>query len=124
MADATVAALAAGGVETGDIPPNATYPLILVFRIDAPRDDTIDGPLGRVTARMQLEIRGNTKPDVFNLAQAVRRRLNGLSGTFTYGADTLQILYAKIDTDQGPFPGQDRGIYRIIQDYMITYQED
>ena len=80
LADATVAALIGTRMYALILPQNPTMPALTYTIFGAGGILSHDGPSGLENPTVQIDAWGTTYSDAFELAEAVRVRLNGYSG--------------------------------------------
>lgn len=94
---------------------------IVLHRISGPRDYTMDGASGLVQSRVQANCFGGTYRAADETAKALRRFLNGFSGTF----EGVQFQRIDIDnersTDDTESPG--RHLFMKQIDLLIWHDE-
>lgn len=122
-ADAAVAALAGDRVYAGWLKSKAAFPAVTYIRVSADREASLDGPLGRVDVRIQVDCWAKTYGQAKVLAEAVRRRLHGFRGVMVDGADSVSVGRSVLISETDLSEAQ-RSIYRVSQDYQISQMED
>jgi len=121
--DAAVEVLVGRSVYPAIIPQGESLPAITYQQISGVREYTADGAFGMTSARFQINCWAESYSEVRNLADAVRIRLDGLSGT----AQNIKIYSILIDdeTDMSEtIPGVEvleRWGKRL--DFIIWYEE-
>jgi hypothetical protein len=123
IGDDDVTALVGDRVTPGGDPARGNN-AVTFHQISGIRDHTMDGPDSYVTPTMQVNSFGKTDLEANNIADAVRKALNGFSGT----VDGVSISYIALD-DQGDlddFEPGDRQVSRhgVRQDYLMSYTEN
>lgn len=118
LAGAGVAALVGARMHPRMLPQTPTLPAIVYQRIDTRRLHHLDGPDGLPRARMQVTCWATTPAGAYDLAAAVRSRLDGYRGTWgslSIGA-CLCVGERDIDDPEAKRSG-------VAQDYMIQFGE-
>lgn len=124
MADAAVAALVDDRVYPLVIPIEAARPAIAFQRISTPeREDAFDGPVGSVTARIQLTFESTTYTDAKRLARACRRRLNGFHGEMRNGSTLIRVFSTRVRNDADGY--SETTLVPVVRfDVFLQYYED
>ena len=121
-ADPTIAAAVSGRVFPNIVPQGSAFPAISYNQVSGVRlYDVNDGPTGRAMPRITINSWAVRYLDVRNLADAVRRRINGfrgMMGSTSIGRITLDNEFDNFEQEAG----QD-GIHRVVQDYIISFVE-
>ncbi len=118
LAGAAVAALVGARMHARMLPQTPTLPAIVYFRVDTRRLHDMDGPDGLPRPRMQVTSWATTPAAAYELAAAVRERLDGYSGT--WGTLTIGSCLCVGERD---LDDPDAGRSAVTQDYMIQFQE-
>ncbi len=119
LADVTVTALAGVRMYPAKLPQNPTLPALVYQRIDTRRQHDLDGPDGLPRPRLQVTAWAANVSAAWELANAVRVRLDGYRGAWgdvTVGS-CLCVGEREIDDPE-------TGRMGVAQDYMIQYRED
>jgi len=121
--DATIESLIASRVYPNVVPQGAAMPAITYQQISGPRDHVMDGPSGLVGARFQLNCWSGDYAQARQLAEAVRKELNGYSGT----VNTRQISAILLE-DEGDMPQVRPGTDELMRygkrmDFIIWFKE-
>ena len=104
-ADATVSGIVGGRIHPMTDPRNTPFPKITYQRIDTVRGLSNDGPTNCPTARVQIDCWAADLLAARTLANAVRRALNGFSGTADgYQFDLIHLTDER-DREAAPLPG-------------------
>ena len=125
LSDATVAALVNSRMYPVKLPQNVTYPALSYNQVSGVRIYDLCGPTGRAKPRISINSWGESYADARALADAVRRAIQGFRGTLgdSPGAQIDDVkLDNEIDLDE-PEAGT-VGVYRVMQDYIISHVED
>ena len=101
-----------------DIPQGSTYPLILLAKISGVRDHHLRGPSGHAHPRYQVDSWAATDTAAQALAKAVRKALDGYSGTVV-GFKIRSCLH---DNERDGYEPELK-IHKVMQDYMIWFEE-
>lgn len=118
LAGAAVAALAGTRMHARMLPQTPTLPAVVYQRIDTRREHDMAGPDGLPRPRMQVTSWATTPAAAYDLAAAVRQRLDGYAGT--WGTLTIGSCLCVGERD---LDDPDAGRSGVAQDYMIQYQE-
>jgi len=98
---------------------NPTLPCLIYGTISAVREDELEGPMTWVRERIQIDCFADSYTDCKTLAEAVRKALNGYSGTVS----GKEIFYASLDNQQDFY--DDKAVFRRISlDFIITHKEE
>ncbi len=119
LADATVTTLAGIRMYPRKLPQNPTLPALVYQRIDTRRQHDLDGPDGLPRPRVQVAAWASSVAAAWELANAVRVRLDGYRGAWgdvTVGS-CLCVGEREIDDPE-------TGRMGVVQDYLIQYRED
>ena len=100
------------------IPQSPTYPLILYTKITGMRDHHLQGPNGRAHPRFQIEAWSKTYTEAKTLADAIRKALDGYSGT----ASGTVIRSCLIESEQDIYESEIE-VYRVTSDWFIWHEE-
>lgn len=118
-ADAAVFSIVGERIHGNKIPQGSTYPLIRYMWVGGLRDITHDGASGYVEPRIQVECLADDYTQAKDLANAVRKSLNGKSFT-SAGVDVQAVrLVSELD-DNLP----DRVKERVILDFEMDHIEE
>ena len=118
LAGAAVAALVGARMHARMLPQTPTLPAIVYQRIDTRRLHEMTGPDALPRPRMQVTSWATTPAGAYELAAAVRQRLDGYRGT--WGTLTIGscLCVGERDVDD-----PDAGRSGVAQDYMIQFVE-
>ena len=94
----------------------STFPAVVYSRVSTAPAHTHDQPGGFAKARFQLDSYGSTFAQARSTANQVRQALSG--GHNVAGQRLAALLVNELDGFE-----PETNIYRIMQDYMIGYQE-
>ncbi|MFW6079533.1 MAG: DUF3168 domain-containing protein [Gemmatimonadota bacterium] len=120
-ADGAVAARVGGRVYPVLLPPDVTYEAISYRRISAPREHAQTGPSGLVRARIQVDSWATTYGGAKDLAEDVRRALDGFRGTMGTTV-TTRVDSTMLEGDRDLYD-EDAEVHRVQHDYLIWYGE-
>lgn len=114
LADAAVAAIAGDRVYSMLAPQGERRPCIVFVRVSEIEDATLKGAQGIAQSRVQIDCWAETPDQANALAEAVRARMQGLSGTFA-GAVFCGAWADRINE------GQDRETlaWRVSRDFRL-----
>jgi len=109
----------------GQLPQNASLPLVTYQRISTDRIRHQEGRSGIAQARFQIDSIANTHLAAVTLADAVFDALDEFKGGI--GDDTVTVVHCicvgeHTDWD-APADSTATGLSRIIQDYYLQYHE-
>lgn len=126
--DAGVGAIAGDRIYPQVAPRDAAEPYIVyqrVSRVDLGRD--LDGANELVQARVQVDSYADGYNTARNLADAIRRRLDGYKGTVDLTgspSETLRIGGISLIEDRDDFDDSVKPkLHRVIQDYLCIFEE-
>jgi hypothetical protein len=123
MADVAVQTIVNGRVSPGGDPQRGQASIVY-HRISSARGHTMDGPDTLATPTMAVDSYDSSDFKAEELSDAVRKALDGFSGT----ADGVAISYIALDDerDLDDFEPENERISRhgVRQDYLITYTEN
>ena len=100
------------------IPQSPTYPLILYTKITGMRDHHLRGPSGHAHPRLQIESWSKSYSEAKTLAAAIRKALDGYSGT----ASGTVIRSCLIESERDIFESEIE-VYRVTSDWFIWHEE-
>lgn len=120
----SVSAIVVDRVYPQKLPQAPTLPAITYNLVSAVRVRDLEGPAGKSRHRISINCWGNTYASVRGLADAVRRELDGYGSGYMrdtfIGSITLDNEIDLFEEDAGR---QNVGIYRVVQDYIISHLE-
>lgn len=107
------------------LPQNVTYPALSYNQVSGVRIYDLCGPTGRVKPRISINSWATTYAEVRSLADAVRQAIEGFTGTMGDSPGT-PISDVKLDNEVDLFEDEAGtiGIYRVMQDYILSHSED
>lgn len=100
------------------LPQNPTFPALTHQRVSGVRELTHDGPDGVVWCRLQIDTWASSFVSATQLADAVRRVLDGFRGL----AGEVTVQRAELLADRHLHEA-DLNLYRVSQDFGIWYEE-
>lgn len=106
------------------LPQAPTLPAISYNLVSAVRVRDLEGPAGKSRHRISINCWANTYAAARSLADAVRREIDGYGSG--YMGDTFVgsiSLENEIDLFEEDAGRQNVGIYRVVQDYIISHLE-
>jgi len=118
LAGAEVASLAGIRMYPAKLPQVPTLPAIVYQRIDTRREHDHDGPDGLPRPRLQVTCWATSVGAAWDLAGAVRRRLDGYKGA--WGSVQVQSCLCVGERD---LDDPETGRAGVAQDYMIQFVE-
>lgn len=95
-----------------EAPARSDYPFIVVNRLSAPSDQTIEGDIAFTVARYSFDVGSTIRRDARLIADALQALLQGHHGTL--------IKAIEHDTDFDLYDSDTR-THHIIADYMISF---
>jgi hypothetical protein len=103
-------------------PQNGTLPAITYGLISSTRTYDLVSDLNKVRARVQIDCWGSTKRSAYQVAAAVRNRLSGFYGSMS----GTQVHFIMLDTERDLYEEEAGvvGLFRVVQDYIISHLED
>jgi len=121
-ADATITAAVSGRVFPNVVPQGTAFPAISYNQVSGVRlSDVTDGPTGRAMPRITINSWATKYLAARSLADAVRLRLNGVTGTIgsmTGVRVTLDNEFDSFEEEAGT-----GGVHRVLQDYIVSFIE-
>lgn len=118
LADDTVRGIVDNRVYPLFLPQGVNYPAISYSQASGPRDSDLCGPTGRARRRLTVNSWAKTHVQVWSLADALRRVINGyrgdMSGTFV-GNVTMENEFDLYE--------EETKVFRVFQDYIISMHE-
>lgn len=118
LADATVTALAGTRMYPRKLPQGPTLPALVYQRIDTRREHDMAGPDGLPRPRLQVTAWAANVAAAWDLANAVRERLDGYRGAWGDVTVGSCLCVGERDLDD-----PDAGRVGVIQDYLIQFAE-
>lgn len=123
VANSAVAALVGSRIYPIIAPATAVLPFITWRRSGIQREQTLSGPMGTPTVTVELNMYGTTYEEARDMADKVRRVLDGYGGT----ADNTTVNHAALTNESDGFEtlaGADLPIvYQVTQTYDVLWQE-
>lgn len=114
LADGTVAGLAGTRIYPSVLPQAPTFPAITYSTISAVRQNTMDGPDGLPSKRIQIDSWASTFSQALALADAIRERLDGHLGVM--GATEVKGIFAAAERQ---LYESEPKLHRVSSDYII-----
>ncbi len=123
MGDAPVQAIVDGRVGPGGDPMRGEQSVVYHLVSSIP-GHTMDGPDTLITPTLQVISYGASDFDAETLSDAVRKALNGFSGTV--GDVVISYIGLNDEGDKDDFEPGNKQISRhgVRQDYLVTYTEN
>ena len=118
LAGVAVAALVGARMHARMLPQTPTLPALVYQRIDTRRLHDMTGPDGLPRPRMQVTCWAATPAGAYDLATAVRARLDGYKGAWGTVKIGSCLLVGERDLDD-----PETGHSAVALDYMIQFQE-
>lgn len=120
------AAIVSTRVYPQSAPQSAALPRIVYTRISGAHAHHMTAASGWAEARIQLDVYAANYTSVKAAAESLRVLLDTYRGTVTIGADSVDID-VRLDNDRdgfdSPGDGSDAGGHRVIQDYIVWFNE-
>lgn len=116
--DSTITDIVGTNIYGGQVAQHATAPFVRFFRVGAYRVHSTLGPNGLANPRMQIDCYASTYQGVKELADAVRKSVNGFRGAMgsvNIGGSRLVSEFDSFDNDEQ--------IYRISMDFSFWFTE-
>lgn len=125
LADTTVASIVGTRMFPRVLPQGVRDPAIVYNRVSMLGDHHMQGASGLVEVRMQIDAWAETADDAYELAVAVKQRIDGYRGEMQSVASPPEVVFvqgvffanARDDYDSN------RQLYRESWDYMLHYGE-
>lgn len=122
LADASIAAVVGTRIYPIKIPQGVAAASLVYTKVSARPDHHMSGASGLARPRLQLDAWAPTADAALWLADLVRERLDGYSGTMGSGGAAVTV--------QGVFFADERedfddaaNLFRMSRDYFINYEE-
>jgi hypothetical protein len=127
LADATISAAVGGTRIYPTVMPQGVKATSAVYNVISEiSDHHTQGPSGLVMVRMQVDAYALTTDAADALARAVKERIDGFAGVWTYGAssppDAVEVQGIFADTARTGYQS-DAQLYRSSRDYLIHFAE-
>lgn len=112
-------------IYAGIVPEDVRPPFMSFQRISGFKVRDINGPSGLARTIFQIDIYSNDNAECRQLADDVRKILDGFSGTVTIGADSIIIGGVSMQAERDFIEDNvDPKLYRASVDYLFKYEED
>lgn len=117
-----ISALVSTRIYPVTLPQKPTYPNLLFSQVSGVPTYGLEGDLGKVRTRMQIDCRATTHKVAHQLADEVRHALSGFQGSMS----GTQVHCITLDNQFDNFDDEASvtGVYRVTQDYIISHLED
>lgn len=105
-----------------DLPQSPTLPALTFSEVSSTRTYALEGDLHKARSRFQIDSWATTQKAAYQLADAVRHTLSGFQGSMNgtqVHCITLDNQFRLFENEAGTV-----GIYRVLQDYIISYLEN
>jgi hypothetical protein len=127
LADGTISTAVGGTRIHPTVLPQGVKASSLVFNVISEiTDHTTQGASGLVMVRVQIDAYAQTTDAADALARAVKERIDGFSGEWTYGSssppDTVEIQGVFSDTARTDYQSETE-LFRVSRDYRIHFSE-
>lgn len=125
LADATVASIVGTRIYPRVLPQGVRDPAVVYNRVSMLGDHHMQGASGLVEVRMQLDAWAETGDEAYELASAVKGRLDGYRGEMLSVASPPEVVRVQGVFFANARDGYDdaRALYRESWDYMLHYGE-
>lgn len=104
-------------------PKTAALPFVAYRRSGIERTQTIGGPVGTPRVRVEFGVYATTYEAARDVADAMRKVLDGYKGT----VDNTEVKYVALDDESDDFvqlAGADLpAVYQVTQTYTVLWQE-
>lgn len=117
---AGLSSLVSSRIYRGVAVKNPTTPFVVFQRIDAPRMQSLGGPVGMSQPRIQLDCYDTTLTGAHDVATQVRFSLDGYSATVATVVVWGSTLQSETDMIE---EGIEPGLKRVSMDFIITHTE-
>lgn len=122
--DATVSGMVAARVFPVFAPTGTALPLIVTQINGVDRDQSLTGPIGRPTMTVAVTLYATTYNEVRKLARAVRRALDGFTGTVAGATVQRTTMTSESDGFEPPGDGETMpSAYTVSQAYELRIVE-
>ena len=118
-ADPTLSTLIASRLYLLNLPETPAMPAVTMRLVSTKEDYTLDGPLGLVQVRLQIDSYAAMYSDAKAVSTALRSLLNGYSGTLPNGCEVFDISR---DGEQSGFDEYVELPY-IQTDWLVLFSE-
>jgi hypothetical protein len=107
-------------------PLSVALPYVVTARVSAQRVRSTIAPSGLTMARMQIDTYAAGYLGAREVADAIRKRLDGWRGLVTGSGWSCRVEGSSLQSDQDLHEPDIRpvAIFRVSQDFLISYQED
>lgn len=120
-----LAGVASGNIYAGIAPENQRSPFVTFQRVSGDKVRAINGPSGLAQTTFQIDIYSKDYPECRQLADQVRKILDGFRGTVTIGSDSVRIGGCSMTGERDFTEDEtDPKLYRASVDYLFTFDED
>lgn len=118
LADSNISALVGTRIYGGKLPQDVTYPAISYARISGERVHKLTGAGDRAVPRIQYDCWAESYTGAKALADLLRQRLNGASGTI----GSTVVGMSRLDGER-EFYDDGGVVHRVSLDFFVSYQE-
>ena len=117
--------VANGDTFAGIAPENQRSPFITFQRVSGDKVRAINGPSGLAQSTFQIDTYSKDYAECRQIADQVRKILDGFRGTVTIGSDSVRIGGVSM-TGERDFTEDNTKpkLYRASVDYLFTFDED
>lgn len=117
LADAAVTAFVGARMHPIILPQHSLYPALSYSQVSGVRLYSLCGPDGHVQIRITINSWAETYTEVHGLADAVR-------GALTVPVDGATNIRLDNELDFFEPDASEKGVYRVAQDFLISFMED
>ena len=126
LSDGVIAGIVGNAVYPIKLPQAQTQPSIVYTRISETEGYHMQGPNGLLSSRFQIDAWAKSIDVASTLANAIKERIGGFSGTISFGTDS-PADFVKVQgiflTDAREDYDNDMQMYRMSRDYFIWYED-
>lgn len=113
-----LSAVASGRIYGHNLPRGATLPAVTYMKVSGPRDQTMQGPSGLVSARFQVSSWGTSYGAAKTLSDDVRQALDGYMGT----TDGVSIGGIELVNETDQYEAEPN-VFQTIMDFRVKHGE-
>jgi hypothetical protein len=109
------------------LPQGVVYPAISYNQVSGVRDWTLCGPIDLARIRVQINLWSKSYDQAHDLADAVRQKMQSVQIEIGVDSPSIRVGFIKLDNEfDDPFQAEAGliGVYRVVQDYIVSHQED
>ncbi|HKJ75398.1 MAG TPA: DUF3168 domain-containing protein [Alphaproteobacteria bacterium] len=121
LADATISGLVGTRIFPVRAPQGGSFPAMTYTPVSGQRFHNTGGGAGLSGPRIQFDCWAEAYSEAKSLADALRERLDGYSGSA--GSGTVQGAFFDTERDSFEPDAGVSGLYRVSHDYFVYYEE-